>query len=70
MMVISTGWRITSPSSSPVMSRKSRALTTKRAPSAKRWSSGPMMKRTRPLYMNMTPTDAITMTMGAAFRRR
>ena len=59
--------RITSGSSSPVASRKPRAETTKRAPSAKRWSSTPMMKRTSPLRMNITPMETITKITGAAF---
>ena len=46
-----------SPSSSPVISLKSRAEMMKRSPSAKLWSSGPMMKRTRPFMMNITPIE-------------
>jgi hypothetical protein len=53
-----------SPSSRPAQSRNSRKVKTKRSPSAKRRSSGPMMRRTTPLSTNMTPTEAMTMTTG------
>ncbi len=58
--------RIASPSESPVHCLKSRARIRKRAPSAKRCSSGPMMKRTSPFMMNITPMETITRITGAA----
>ena len=61
---------IASPSSSPVMSLNVRAETMNRSPSAKRWSPGPMMKRTSPFMMNMTPIDTITRITGLAFCAR
>jgi hypothetical protein len=62
--------RKASPSSSPVISRKVRAEMMKRSPSEKRWSSTPMMKRTIPLMMNITPMEAMTKMIGLAFCAR
>ena len=62
--------RIARPSSSPVRSRKPRAEMTKRSPSVKPISSTPMMKRTRPFIMNITPIETITRITGEAFWRR
>ena len=58
------------PSSSPVISRKSRTAIRKRAPSSKRISSTPIRMRVRPFITNITPTEAITKMIGAAFCRR
>ena len=60
---------IASPSARPVADLNSPAEIRKRPPSAKFWSSTPMIRRTIPFITNITPMETMTRMVGEAFSR-
>ena len=57
------------PSLRPVSNLNSLAEIIKRSPSEKRCSFGPIIIRTSPFRMNITPIETITKITGATFCR-